>query len=102
MADYYDDIFDCLESKTQIKDQIAIIDAVIASLIVSAAKRASKASMQEYQLNDGQTIIRATYTNLSDIPRAIREYQTLKQTLLQSANGVGRIFGLRDLDSYKK
>ena len=98
----YDTIFDCIDSKTTIIEQIAVIDEAIKNLRAAMRDFASKSNIEEYQLNDGQTIIRTKYRSLKEMADTIYVLKRDKQELLQSPNGVGRQWTNRDRDSFKR
>ena len=76
-------------------DRIAKIDQIIAALYIQGEIRASGADIQNYSLNDGQTIISTQYTSPELIKAAISGYEKLKIQLENKLNG--NQFILRDV-----
>jgi len=98
----YDDIWECLDSKATVKEQIAVLQEAIQALRIAMRNFASKSNVEEYQLNDGQTIIRTKYRSLKEMADAMFVLKRDLQDLLQSPNAIGRIFKLRDRDTFGK
>lgn len=101
MAVYYDsaDIF--IESATSLCDKIAKIDLVIDALLTNALKAALNDNIEEYSLNDGQTIIRTTYRGAREVAKSIKELETVKQIYVNSASLNGRNVRLVDSKSIR-
>lgn len=79
--------FTYLESCTTIQSKIAAIDAIIDALLITMAKAATKENFSQYSLNDGQTIINASYRSVKDIELSIEGLDRLKQMYLNRLNG---------------
>lgn len=78
-----------IESCTTVRAKIAAIEAIQAALLSSALKAAAKGSVSQYSLNDGQTIISATYRNASEIHKSWRAFESIKQIYVNQLNGRG-------------
>lgn len=65
-ATYLDEI-SYIKSATDLKSELAAIEAVRAALLVQMLTIASGKPISEYMLNDGQTLIKRTYTNPTQI-----------------------------------
>ena len=76
-----------INSKTSARDKIAAIDQIIESLLITAADAATKDNIEEYQLNDGQTIIRTRYKNGAAIMASIKSFEELKNYYINQING---------------
>lgn len=76
-----------ISSQTTLKAKIAAIDAVIDALISSALIMAGNDSIQEYSLNDGQTIIKTIYKGSVGIASAIRDFQRIRNVYVNQLNG---------------
>lgn len=76
-----------IESCTTLKAKIAAISAIQDALLTSALKAASKGSIAQYSLNDGQTIISATYRNAKEVQDAYMAFETVKQLYVNRLNG---------------
>jgi len=83
-----------IESCQTVRDQIAAINAIQAALMSQALKAASKGPVSQYSLNDGQTIISATYRSTKEITEAYWDFERIKQVLINQING--RMFRLVD------
>ena len=100
MACIYESLGDYLTSSDDLKEQIQLIDDIIAAMRVSLLRGAAKADIQEYQLNDGQTIIRTNYRSLNEVQTAIFSLYRQRNLLIQQPNALGRIRVARDSDSF--
>jgi len=89
-----------IASKTSAREKIAAIDQIIDSLLVTAADAASKDNIEEYQLNDGQTIIRTRYKNGAAIMASIRGFEELKTYYQNQING--NMVRLTDRSNFNK
>lgn len=83
----YDSADKYVDSCTTLKAKIAAIEAIQSALLTSALKAASKAAISQYSLNDGQVIINATYRNASEVMKSYQDFETIKQTFINSLNG---------------
>ncbi len=85
-----------IQSKTTLQAKIAAIDAIIQALEDSALLVAGGGdAVSEYQLNDGQTIIKQVYRGTAGIAKAINDFEAIKQRYVNRLNG--RI--IRSIDS---
>ncbi len=89
----YDSEFEYIESKTDARSKITAIDAIISSLLTTAAKAALSEDVTEYWLDDGQTKIKTVRRSVASITKSISELRKLKQTYMAQING--RIISLR-------
>lgn len=99
-TEVYDDIWDCVRSRADIKAQIATIDEIITALQTSQFKRFGKGHVQEYQINDGQSILRVQYTSLSEMTKELFQLERWRNMLLSSPKAIGRVTIGRDRDSF--
>ena len=76
-----------IESKTSLRAKIAAIEAVQTALMTSALKAVAKASISQYSLNDGQTIIQTTYRNSNEITQSYEGFERIKQMFINQLNG---------------
>jgi hypothetical protein len=76
-----------IQSKQSARDKIAAIDQIISALLVMAADSASKGNIEEYNLNDGQTIIRTRYRSMEAVMASIQSFETLKTYYVNQING---------------
>ncbi len=95
MALYFDNCGLFIESKTDIRAKITAIDAVITALMATLLKAAAGEDIGEYQLNDGQTIIKQVNRGVAGIERSIQALRILRQDYINQING--RVF--RGVDS---
>lgn len=84
-----------IESKTTIAGKIAAIDSVITSLYSALLKAANNEDVSEYQLNDGQTIIKQVNRGVKGITQSIQALRIIRQDYINQING--RVF--RGMDS---
>lgn len=76
---YFDSEALLIESKTDARAKIAAIDACINTLLTSVLASVGKAAVQEYLLNDGQTIIKTSYRNPNEVIKAVEALRILRQ-----------------------
>lgn len=86
------------QSQTTLQGRIAAIDSIIASLISSQADGAGGLNTTEYQLNDGQTIIRQAYRGPEAIAKAIQFWERTQQMYINRLNG--RMSRLMDVKNF--
>ena len=84
---YYDsaDIY-VLSLDTKVA-QISAIQKIQDALLAQALQAASKGAISEYMLNDGQTIIKATYRSAKEVKDAWLAFEQIKQIFINSING---------------
>lgn len=95
----FDSAYIYIESATSLCDKITRIDAVIDALLTNALKAATTDNIEEYSLNDGQTIIKTRYRNSASVMRSIKEMETIKQVYVNRLNG--RMIRLVDSKNFK-
>lgn len=84
------------QSRKTLQDRIVAIDNIIAALIVSGETIATGGdAVSEYQLNDGQTIIKEVYRGSANIARALEYWEKIQQKYINRVNG--RV--IRSIDS---
>lgn len=76
-----------LATKTSDKAKITAIDAIINTLLASAADAASNEGIEEYWLDDGQTKIKTVYRDSESIYKGIVAFQRLRQIYVNRVNG---------------
>lgn len=87
---FYDSCGRYIESQTSLQARINAIEAVIDVLILQQANTIANSgadNIQEYQLNDGQTIIREVYRGSAGIAKAIAAWEAAKQVYINRLNG---------------
>lgn len=86
-----------LESKTDLRAKVTAIDAIITALYsqLLATAQGTGGSISEYQLNDGQTIIKQVYQGADSITKGIQSLRVMRQDYINQING--RVF--RAVDS---
>jgi len=94
---YYENWSIYINSKTELRDRIINIKAVMSALRaqrLEAAANGNISNMQEYSLDDGQTKIKTVYRSLNEINLALK---TLEQELQMCYNQLnGRMVRLVD------
>lgn len=93
-----------IQSFTTLKAKIdaitAIQDALLTQALVNIESNASD-NLSQYSLNDGQTVISATYRTSEQVMKDYRSYENLKETLLAAySNASGRMVRLVDHKSF--
>jgi hypothetical protein len=74
-------------STTDINERIKRIDDIIDALEQTELKAAINADIEEYQINDGQSVIKNVYRNPESIAIAVEKYEKRKQKLINRRNG---------------
>lgn len=96
----YDSCKKYLQSATTLEAKISAIDAIIDALTLSAIDIANGGDqVNEYQLNDGQTIIREVYRGTQRIAAAINAFEAIKQRYVSRYNG--RVKRMIDSKSFR-
>lgn len=67
-----------LQSCTSIQAKITAIDAIVEALLLTAAKAAANDDIDEYWLNDGQTVIKTRYKGTASVMRSIEAFERLR------------------------
>jgi multidrug efflux pump subunit AcrA (membrane-fusion protein) len=98
MALYFDNCGLYVQSATTLQAKIASIDAIIDALEAQALNAAATQNLTEYQLNDGQTIIRQTYRGAQGIANAINQFEAIKQRYVNRLNG--RVYRAMDSKNF--
>lgn len=88
-----------IESSRSLRDKINRIDAVIDGLLSNALKAAATDHISEYQLNDGQTVIKTVYRGAEGVMHAIQSFERIKQLYINALNG--RAFRLSDHKNFR-
>ena len=89
-----------IKSCATLRAKIAAIDAIIDALELSAITVAGGGdTVSEYQLNDGQTIIKEVYRGSAGIAKAINDYEAIKQRYVNRLHG--RAIRLVDSKNFK-
>ena len=99
MADSYPTVYDYFSCGTTTTEKIAKIDSILDGLYDAAANFAANSHIEEYRLDDGQTIIKTVYRTMEDITKAILKFERLRNMLI-NRNCIGRVIKLRDRDSF--
>jgi|SRR5690606_13192627 len=94
----YEQITDYLLSCTSIKAQIEAIDLAISKLLIVASSQAGKDNISQYEMNNGQTIIRLNYKSAADVTASITSLRRLRNDLVNDSTG--RAFRLIDAKSF--
>lgn len=84
---YFDSASIYIQSQSTLEAKIAAIDAIIEALELEALNMAGKASIQEYSLNNGQTIIKTIYRGAVGIASAIEDFERIKTRYINRLNG---------------
>jgi len=93
----YDNAYSYISCSTNITEKIAKIDAVIAALEDISLIAAGKAHINEYELDDGQTKIKASYRSPKAIADSIDAYTKIRERWVNKC--IGSVVVLRDAGS---
>lgn len=93
---YFDTMGLYFQSCQTLQQRIAAIDNIIAALLASQAD--GGLNTKEYQLNDGQTIIRQVYRGPETIAKAITQWERTQQYYINRLNG--RVKRLVDVKNF--
>lgn len=88
-----------IESKTTLRSQIAAMDQIILALNVAILRAASGENVTEYQLNDGQTIIKQINRGVSAMTKSLMEIERLRNYYINKFNG--RVFRAVDSKNFR-
>lgn len=88
------------QSKTTLMSRITAIDSIIAALLAAQADAAAGINTSEYQLNDGQTIIKQVARGPKAIAEAIMSWESIQQMYINRVNGrVRRLVDVKNFTS---
>lgn len=76
-----------LATATTLADRITKIDSIIAALLVLATTATDDQLYEEYELDDGQTKIKARYRGQKAIMAAIKGWENMKNYYINQSNG---------------
>lgn len=77
-----------IDSKSDIADKIAAVDTVIAALEAQELAMAENPSpIQEYMLNDGETLIKTSYNSQKSIRDTLEILERRRNKLINRYNG---------------
>jgi len=82
----YDSSSIYIESATSIEDRINKIDQIIGVLLGSILKAAEKAHILEYTLDDGMTIVKASYRDPMQVQASIYALERTKNYYIAKLN----------------
>ena len=102
MAVYFDTCGRYIQSYTTLQAKIIALDNIISLLEGQLLTPATTGSdnISEYQLNDGQTIIREVYRGTKGITQALEQMEMLKQKYVNRLNG--RVHRLVDGKNFRR
>ncbi len=100
MPVYYDSEGLFIASCSGTRAKIAAIDAIIDALLLAAANAAASDNIQEYSLNDGQTIIRSLKRGTEGIFKSIEAFRRLRKSYEQELTG--RMVRLVDEKNFRR
>jgi hypothetical protein len=84
-----------IESQKSLADKVKACDQVIDALMATLLRAASGDDIGEYQLNDGQTIIRMASRGVEGISKSLQAMKIIRQDYINRING--RVY--RGMDS---
>jgi hypothetical protein len=94
----YDSAQIYIQCGSTLRDKIARMDAIIAALEDTALKAATTDDILEYQLNDGQTIIKTVYKGADAVLRSIQAFEKIRTMYVNRLNG--HVFRLVDSKNF--
>jgi hypothetical protein len=96
---YYDSCGVYVLSKKTLAEKIQAIETIILALEASALTSAGNEGISEYQLNDGQTIIKQVYQGSGGVAKAINDFEAIKQRYINQLQG--RVYRLVDSKNFR-
>ena len=94
---YYESAALCIESATTLQAKIQTINTIITALEGAVLKAVGTADIEEYSLNDGQTVIKTVYRSTKEVIDSIGNLEFIKQRYVNQLNG--RVTRLMDSKS---
>lgn len=94
MAEYFNSPHDYLQTASNLTEKIKIIDSIIDAMYQSLSNSALNSNIEEYQFNDGQTIVKAVNRDPKSIQAAIEALE--KQRNYYQSKIEGRMMRLED------
>ena len=82
----YTDVGLYIESKTSILEKIQAYEAILVALRAAMLTVAETSGIEEYYLDDGQTIIKKRYRDPNQVYATIQAVTRLKNSLIQDYN----------------
>jgi len=92
-----------LTSAKTLKERISNLEKLIDIMILStleASEDGAAPNVSEYQLNDGQMIVRTSYKTYADLIGGIKRLEGIKQMYMNQLNG--RVMTSRDIRSLNR
>lgn len=92
-----------LTSAKTLQERISNLEKLIDAMILStlnASEDGAAPNVSEYQLNDGQMIVKTVYKTYSDLLGGIKKLEQIKQMYMNQLNG--RVMSLRDIRSLRR
>jgi len=80
-------INDILESEISLKAQLDMIRQLKTQMITTLTNGVLKGNIQEYQLNDGQSIVRTQYRSMTDLFNGYKGLEIIENTLIAKLTG---------------
>lgn len=77
-----------------------LIDAMILSTLSVVDSDDYNPNVSEYQLNDGQMVVKTVYKTNNDVFASIKQLEAIKQMYMNQLNG--RVNSLRDIRSLRR
>ena len=77
-----------------------LIDAMILSTLNVIDSDDYNPNVSEYQLNDGQMVVKTVYKTNNDVFASIKQLEAIKQMYMNQLNG--RVMSLRDIRSLRR
>ena len=87
MNDNFMTISQYVECKVTLREKIQAIDNIISAMELKLLESIGEANYSEYQMDDGQMKIRASYRSIEDVTKGITELEKLKQRYVSRYNG---------------
>lgn len=94
----FESAYKYITCNTDKRAQIVKIDAVIAALLDVALQAAETEHISEYNLDDGQVKIKATYKGTASVYASIAAFRKYREDLINELNG--RVFRMVDSKSF--
>lgn len=83
----FNSAYDYISQATTYKDKIAKLDLIIEALEDSVLQAAGQSHITEYDLNDGQTRIKAAYRSPKEVADSINAFEQMRERYKNKLHG---------------
>ena len=76
-----------IETKATLSGKIAAYDALIDSMEKAVLEATVSGHLSQYEMNDGQMVVRAQYRNINEMTKALTGLEAIRQRYISRFNG---------------